>query len=99
MPANPFPDSLQEQLNRLAAQGARRLKRWVLRCACDRYLQILFPAALCVSTAILLAELLERGGGIEPVALRLCRDDPDCAGVARSGGCGLRTVRFRTPPD
>lgn len=59
MPATPSPDSLQGQLNRLAAAGARRLKRWVLRCACDRYLQLLFPAALCVSGAILLAVLLD----------------------------------------
>ena len=63
MPANPSPDSLQGQLNRLAAAGARRLKRWVLRCACDRYLQILFPAALCVSGAILLAVLLDTLAG------------------------------------
>ena len=64
MPANPAPDRLQEQLNRLAAQGASRLKRWVLRCACDRYLQLLFPAALCLSGAILLAELLDTAAGL-----------------------------------
>ena len=43
MPANPAPDRLQEQLNRLVAQGASRLRRWVLRGACDRYFKILFP--------------------------------------------------------
>ena len=63
MPANSSPVSLQGQLNRLAASAARRLKRWVLRCACDRYLQILFPAALCVSAAILLAILLDTLAG------------------------------------
>lgn len=63
MPASPASDRLQDQLNRLAAQGARRLKRWVLRCACDRYLKLLFPAALCVSGAILLAELLDTAAG------------------------------------
>ena len=63
MPASPPPDSLQGQLNRLAALGAGRLKRWVLRCACDRYLRILFPAALCVSGAILLAVLLDAAAG------------------------------------
>ncbi len=59
MVAGPSPDSLHSQLNRLAAAGARRLKRWVLRCACDRYLQVLFPAALCVSGAILLCVLID----------------------------------------
>ncbi len=63
MLASPPPDSLQGQLNRLAALGAGRLKRWVLRCACDRYLRILFPAALCVSGAILLAVLLDAAAG------------------------------------
>lgn len=63
MPANPAPDRLQEQLDRLAAQGAGRLRRWVLRCACDRYFKILFPAALSVSGAILLAELLDAAAG------------------------------------
>ena len=63
MPASPSPDSLQAHLNRLAARGARRLKRWALRCACDRYIQILFPAALCVSGAILLAVLLDAAAG------------------------------------
>ena len=63
MPASPPPGSLQAQLNRLAALGARRLKRWALRCACDRYIPILFPAALCVSGAILLAVLLDAATG------------------------------------
>ncbi len=58
MSADPAPDRLQGQLNRLAAQGASRLRRWLLRRACDRYLRLLFPAALCVSGAVLLAELL-----------------------------------------
>ena len=71
MPASPSPDSLQAQLNRLAALGARRLKRWALRCACDRYIRILFPAALCVSGAILLAVLLgaATGAGLWPLGL------------------------------
>ena len=71
MPASPSADNLQGQLNRLAAAGARRLKRWVLRCACDRYLKILFPAALCVSGAILLAVLLEtvEGASLWPFGL------------------------------
>ena len=65
MPTDPVTGRLQEQLNRLAAQGARRLRRWALRCACDRYLQLLFPAALCVSGAILLAVLLDAGAGTD----------------------------------
>ena len=63
MPAGAPPDSLQEQLNRLAAAGAKRLKRWALRCACDRYFAILFPAAACTSGAILLAVLLDAVSG------------------------------------
>ncbi len=63
MPSHPSSDKLQGQLNRLAAAGARRLQRWALRCACDRHLKLLFPAALCVNGAILLAVLLSAGAG------------------------------------
>ena len=64
MPADHAADSLQEQLNRLAAQGAKRLKLWVLRCACDRYLRLLLPTAVSVSGAILLAELVGAAAGV-----------------------------------
>ncbi len=65
MPSDRASVRLQEQLNRLNASGARRLKRWVLRCACDRYFKWLFPAAACVSGAILIAVLLDAGAGLK----------------------------------
>ncbi len=64
MPPARASERLQEQLNRLAASGARRLRRWALRCACDRHLRLLFPAAACVSGAILIAALLDAGAGL-----------------------------------
>ena len=64
MQSNPSPEDLKGQLDRLAASGARRLRRWVLRCAVDRYLRWLFPATLCVSGAILAAVLLDRIAGL-----------------------------------
>ena len=64
MQSNPSPEDLKGQLDRLSASGARRLRRWVFRCAVDRYLRWLFPAALCVSGAILAAVLLDRIAGL-----------------------------------
>ena len=64
MQSNPSPEDLKGQLDRLAASGARRLRRWVLRCAVDRYLRWLFPFALCVCGAILAAVLLDRIAGL-----------------------------------